>query len=67
MPNVQNGCKMLPTRDGFLICPICRRNKRLQFIDSKTEARDLPVYCPDCKNRIYIDILQGQCFESRGH
>lgn len=32
-------------RDGFLICPICRRNKRLLKISPETKAHGLIVYC----------------------
>ena len=52
-------------RDGFLICPICRRNKRLMRIDPQTRAVHLAVWCRDCKSEIILDIDQGQCFESR--
>ena len=52
-------------RDGFLICPTCRRNKRLLKISPETKAHGLIVYCRDCKNEIRVDIDHGQCFESR--
>ena len=56
---------MLTVRDGFLICPRCRRNKRLMKINPDTEARGVVAFCRDCKSEILIDIEQGQCFESR--
>ena len=57
--------KLYMVRDGFLICPICRRNKRLMRIDPQTRAVHLAVWCRDCKSEIILDIDQGQCFESR--
>ena len=44
-------------RDGFLICPICRRNKRLLKISPETKAHGLIVYCRDCKNEIRVQRL----------
>lgn len=57
--------KLLTVKDGYLICPVCRRNRHLQRIDAVTTAEMLPAYCRSCKNEIYIDIAQGQCYESR--
>lgn len=57
--------KILTVKDGYLVCPVCKRNRRLQRISPETEATNLPVYCRDCKHEIYIDISQGQSFESR--
>lgn len=52
-------------RNGFVVCPICRRNKHLQKITPEMEARRLILYCKDCKNEILVDIDHGQCFKSR--
>ena len=57
--------KMLTVKDGYLVCPTCRRNKKLLRISPDTEAHRLPVFCRDCKNTHIVDIEQGQCFESR--
>ena len=51
--------------DGWLSCPKCRRNKRLLKITSKTTAKNLCVFCRNCKTEFLIDIHQGQCYESR--
>lgn len=65
---MQGSCgKLLPVRDGWIACPICKRNKRLLRIDPDTTAHRFPVYCRDCKNEILIDVYEGQCFESRSH
>ena len=58
--------KMLAVRDGYLICPICRRNTRLIQVRPETEAWSLTVFCRMCKSEIKIDIEKGQCFESQG-
>lgn len=57
--------KMLTVKDGYLVCPICRRNKRLMKIASDTVASRVRVYCRDCKTEHIVDIELGQCFESR--
>lgn len=55
----------LTVKDGWLQCPVCRRNRRLMRVRPDTEGLRIPVYCRDCKTEITIDIREGQCFESR--
>lgn len=57
--------KMLTVRNGYLVCPTCRRNRRLLQINPDTVATHLVVFCRDCKHEHIVDIEQGQCFESR--
>ena len=56
----------MTVEDGYLVCPACRRNRKLLPVSPDTEARRLQVYCRTCKRRIKLDIFQGQCFESQG-
>ena len=56
---------MLTVRNGYLVCPHCRRNKRVIQVPPDTKAERLRVYCRDCKTETIVDIDQGQCFESR--
>ena len=56
----------LVVKDGWLICPVCRRNRRLHRINADTEAKNLPVYCKDCKTELILDIARGQSVERRG-
>ncbi|MCR1907066.1 cysteine-rich KTR domain-containing protein [Intestinimonas butyriciproducens] len=51
-------------KDGWLMCPSCRRRKVLQ-VRPDTSAKNLIVYCRDCRTETMVDIEQGQCFESR--
>ena len=51
-------------KDGWIVCPICG-NKRLFRLDAETEARNLPVYCRDCKHEIVLDITRGRSVERR--
>ena len=57
--------KMLIVKDGYLVCPTCRRNKRLMKINPDTVATRAVAYCRDCKTEHIVDIERGQCFESR--
>jgi len=51
--------------NGWITCPVCKRNKRLLRIEPETEAKGLPVYCKDCKTEIILDISRGQSVERR--
>ena len=57
--------KMLTVKDGWLLCPNCRRNKRLMRINPDTVAMRVVAFCRDCKAENIVDIDRGQCFESR--
>ena len=57
--------KMLTVKDGWLVCPHCRRNRRLMKINPDTVATRVVAFCRDCKCENIVDIDQGQCFESR--
>ena len=65
MQSAQKRGKMLTVRDGWVACPTCRRNRRLLQVKPDTEARNLVVFCRDCKTEHIVDIVEGQCFESR--
>ena len=60
-----NHGKMLTVKDGYLVCPTCRRNKRMMKINPDTVASRAVAYCRDCKTEHIVDIDRGQCFESR--
>lgn len=51
--------------NGWITCPVCRRNRRLLRIDPETQADNLPVYCRDCKQEIILHIDRGQSVERR--
>ena len=58
-------CDKLVVKDGWVACPVCRRNKRLLKIGPETEAHGLPVYCRDCKTELILNIAKGQSVERR--
>ena len=60
-----HGCGKLVVRDGWLICPACHRRKVIQ-VRPETVAKNLIVYCRDCRTETMVDIEKGQCFQSRG-
>ena len=55
----------LTVKDGWVTCPVCRRNRRLIRIEPETVATDLPVFCRGCKNEIILNIDRGQSVERR--
>lgn len=57
--------KLLTVRDGWLVCPVCRRNRRLKRVYPDETGERVSVWCKDCKSDLRIDIYRGQCFESR--
>ncbi|MFQ8927293.1 MAG: cysteine-rich KTR domain-containing protein [Evtepia gabavorous] len=52
-------------RNGWLVCPVCRRNKRLLHVLPETTAENLEVFCRDCKSTLKVDISIGQSVERR--
>lgn len=58
-------CDKINVKDGWITCPECRRNHRLFRITDETEAKNLPVYCRDCKKTIVFNIAKGQSVERR--
>ena len=55
----------LTVKNGWVTCPVCKRNRRLIRIESETVAKALPVFCRDCKSEIILDIDRGQSVERR--
>lgn len=39
----------------WIYCPICNSKTRLK-IKEDTEAKNLPVFCPKCKNTFVLDV-----------
>ena len=60
----KTGCCIINVKDGWVQCPVCKRNKRLLRVTPSTSARALPVYCYDCKTELILDI-EGQSVERR--
>lgn len=61
----QANCGRLTVKDGWLACPVCKRNRHLIRITPETEAQALPVFCRTCKNEIILDIDRGQSVKRR--
>ena len=57
--------KMLLVEDGFLVCPVCLRNKHLKRIGHNERGENIVCYCRSCKQETVVDIEQGQCYMSR--
>ena len=46
-------------KDGWVYCPICN-NKTRTKIRPDTVARNLPVFCPKCKNVSVMSFENGK-------
>ncbi len=57
--------KILTVRNGYLICPNCRRNRRLMKILPDAHAQQVVAYCHDCKTESILHITKGQSLEGR--
>ena len=55
----------LVIKDGWITCPVCKRNRRLLRVEPDTAATALPVFCRDCKTEIILNIERGQSVERR--
>ncbi len=55
----------LPVKDGWLGCPVCRRKKHLLKVWPETTAKNLPIFCRNCKTVLLLDIERGQRVERR--
>ena len=64
MKSVQNSDR-LSVKNGWISCPFYKRNHRLMRVLPETQARNLEVFCRDCKSTIILDIDQGQRVELR--
>ena len=63
--NIEHNCgKIVPTKDGYIVCPCCRF-KTNQQLRQDTQAKNLRVWCRKCKQVTVVDIDNGQCFLSQ--
>ena len=65
MQNEYRSVILTVNKDGFIACPRCRRNKRLQRVPPDMVATNMVVYCRDCKSEMILDIARGQRVELR--
>lgn len=45
----------IQTKDGFILCPICGRQKVLRLLP-ETCGKNIPVYCRNCRKESIINI-----------
>lgn len=56
-------CGKLVVKDGWVTCPVCKRNHRLIRVRPETIARNFPVYCRTCRSEMILNIDRGQSVE----
>lgn len=56
--------RALEVCDGYLVCPVCRRNRKAMPVLRITSGENVVVWCRLCKSRTIVDIDHGLCFES---
>ena len=66
LQNQEKSAKLETTADGWLICPVCRMNRRLMRIEPDAEATGITVFCRRCKNEIRLNVKKGEGFKSEG-
>ena len=59
LKTIAKGAK-LSIKDGHIVCPVCRMTTR-QIIRPETEAKNLQVFCAQCKSQMLVNIKTGQC------
>lgn len=45
-------------KTDWIYCPICNSKTRIKICET-TSARNLPVFCPKCKNTFSADVNPG--------
>ncbi len=48
-------CGKMRTKDGYLLCPICQRQKVLRLLPD-TSGKKIAVWCKTCKQESIVNI-----------
>lgn len=59
MQTERNSVKLV-TKDGWITCPICKRNHRLMKTRSDTVGQNIIAYCRTCRSEVVLNIDKGQ-------
>lgn len=51
----QESCGKLTVKDGWLLCPVCRKGKVLK-VRADTEVKNLEVRCKLCRQKSLVNI-----------
>ena len=60
LQNPQQAVK-LRIKNTRIVCPACKR-MTYQVVRTDTEAKNLQVFCRECKWNALVNIADGQCF-----
>lgn len=64
MKTTDKGDILLPTRDGYVLCPQCLARgqvKKIYHLRPDTVGRNMPIFCRACKTEYIVDIVRGLC------
>lgn len=48
-------CGKMDTKDGYLLCPICGRQKVMRLLPG-TVGKQIPVWCKNCRRESVVNI-----------
>lgn len=48
----------------WVLCPVCKGKTRLK-VKETTVIKDLPLFCPKCKQTSNVDIIKYKLSQSR--
>jgi uncharacterized Zn finger protein (UPF0148 family) len=57
--------KILSVKDGFIVCPVCRKKMHGIRVTSRSQAANIQIKCETCKNAYSLIIDSGRCFDSQ--
>ena len=65
LQNVPKCGTMYAVKNGFIVCPVCRKTMHGIRVTAATSATALELRCTGCKTDFTLDIDRGQCFDSQ--
>ena len=64
MPSRPACDKIIPTKDGYIVCPVCGY-PRLKKLTPDESAELVYIHCRRCKNDIPLTLKKGQSLQGQ--